>query len=216
MNKRLLWVSASLIAAFTLTGCTRSVALFNGQNLDGWKPYLEDQSIDPATVWSVQDGVIHCKGKPNGYIRTTTDYSNYHLHVEWRWTGEPSNSGVLLHSIGPDQLWPLCVEAQLMHEHAGDFVTLQKGSAITVNGRRYQPPEDAIYKIIPKQTDSTENPPGQWNSYDIVCKDDMIELYVNGTLQNSATKSNLTAGAICLQSEGTAIEFRNITLKPQE
>lgn len=214
MKKGLMLLSVSLLAAMTLSGCSRQVALFNNENLDGWKPYLEDQTLDPATVWSVQDGVIHCQGKPNGYIRTTEDYSNYQLHVEWRWTGEPSNSGILLHATGDDKLWPLCVEAQLMHEHAGDLVTLQKGSAITVNGQRHQPPEGQIHTIIDKQHDSTENPPGQWNSYDILCKDDTIRLTVNGTLQNSATESNLTSGAICLQSEGTAIEFRNITLKP--
>ncbi|MHC4233413.1 MAG: 3-keto-disaccharide hydrolase, partial [Planctomycetota bacterium] len=55
---------------------------------------------------------------------------------------------------------------------------------------------------------------GEWNSYDILCKDNTIQLTVNGILQNTATESTLVAGAICLQSEGSPIEFRNIKLTP--
>ena len=196
-----------------LSGCSSEIHLFNGQNLDNWKPFLEESDIDTASVWTVQDGMLRCEGKPNGYIRTVDEYSDYKLHLEWRWVDEPSNSGILLHTSGDDKLWPLCVEAQLMHENAGDFVTIQNGSAITVNGKRYSPPEDKFYRIIPKQHKSSEHPPGQWNHYDILCKGDTIQLTVNGIFQNSAVESTLTSGAICLQSEGTPIEFRNIRLK---
>jgi hypothetical protein len=102
-----------------MSGCASETSLLNGENLDNWKPYLENSDVDPAAVWSVQDGVLRCEGKPSGYIRTTGEYSNYKLHVEWRWADEPSNSGILLHTTGEDKLWPLCVEAQLMHENAG-------------------------------------------------------------------------------------------------
>jgi hypothetical protein len=197
-----------------LSGCATETSLFNGRNLDNWKPYLENSDVNPAAVWSVQDGVLRCEGKPSGYIRTTEEYSNYKLHVEWRWVDEPSNSGILLHATGEDKLWPLCVEAQLMHENAGDFVTIQNGSAITVNGERHSPPADLFYKIISKQHNSSEYPPGQWNHYDIVCKGSSIQLTVNSVLQNTAAKSTLTSGAISLQSEGSPIEFRNIRLEP--
>ena len=195
-----------------LTGCAKKIALFNGQNLDGWKPVSENPGTRPSDVWSVRDGVLRCEGTPSGYIRTINDYSNYKLHLEWRWPDKPTNSGVLLHTNGEDKIWPLCVEAQLMHENAGDYVAMQEGSVITVNGELHFPPADIIYKIVPKQHNSSENPSGQWNSYDILCKNDGIQLTVNGILQNTATKSNLTAGSICLQSEGSPIEFRNITL----
>ena len=197
-----------------LSGCAEKIALFNGQNLDGWRPILGNPDTSPSDVWSVRGAILRCEGKPNGYIRTVNDYSNYKLHLEWRWTDTPTNSGVLLHTNGEDKIWPLCVEAQLLHENAGDFVTIQEGSAITVNGQQHSPPADKFYKIVPKQHNSSENPIGQWNSYDILCKNDMIQLNVNGVLQNTATRSNLTAGSICLQSEGSPIEFRNITLTP--
>ena len=212
MIKRIVCCLMGISIGLFVSGCVSETSLFNGRNLDNWKPYIEDSDVDPVTVWSVQDGVLRCEGKPSGYIRTTEGYSNYKLHVEWRWPEKPSNSGILLHTTGEDKVWPLCVEAQLMHENAGSFVTIQNGSAITVNGERHFPPADKFYKIVSKQHESSEHPAGQWNSYDIVCKGNTIQLSVNGVLQNTATESTLTAGAICLQSEGSPIEFRNIML----
>ena len=37
---------------------------------------------------------------------------------------------------------------------------------------------------------------------------------VNGDLVNHATNCSVTSGAICLQSEGALIHYRNIQLKP--
>ncbi len=212
--KRLTVLCCAATLLCVLSGCAQKIALFNGQNLEGWQPVLAKADADPADIWSVQDGVLRCEGNINGYIRTKKEYSNYMLHLEWRWADKPTNSGVLLHINGADKIWPLCVEAQLMHKNAGDLVTIQDGSNITVNGEKHFPIGGKVYKIISKKGDSSEKPPGQWNSYDIVCKDDSIQLTVNGVLQHTATKSSLTAGTIGLQSEGSPIEFRNITLKP--
>ena len=67
---------------------------------------------------------------------------------------------------------------------------------------------------VPKKEDSSENPPGQWNSYDILCHGGTIINRVNGILQNTSTKATETSGWICLQSEGSPIEFRNIYIEP--
>src|SRR3712207_8364217 len=39
----------------------------------------------PEDVWSVEKGIIICKGKPNGYIITEKEYGDYVLELEWRW-----------------------------------------------------------------------------------------------------------------------------------
>jgi len=212
--RRILTGMGCLAAALVMGGCTQRVALFNGENLDGWKTYVQDDAAEPEAVWSVHDGVLHCKGTPTGYIRTVESYSDYILELEWRWPEEPTNSGVLLHTIGEDKIWPQCIEAQLKHQNAGDLVTIQPGSIITVNGVRYQPEGESIFKIVPKKDSSSENPVGQWNHYKIVCKGETIDLYVNGVHQNRAFNVWPSAGAICLQSEGSPIEFRNIVLTP--
>jgi len=202
-----------LAAAALLSGCSRSVALFNGQTLDGWTTYVQDDSVNPATVWSVQNGVLRCEGKPNGYIRTTGSYSNYILQLEWRWPDTPANSGVLLHATGEDKIWPQCIEAQLKHLSAGDMVAIQPGSTVTVNGVMHQP-EGSIFKIVNKRLPTSEKFEGHWNRYNIVCRGNTIDLYVNGVHQNSAVDAQPSEGAIGLQSEGGPIEFRNIVLTP--
>jgi hypothetical protein len=36
-------------------------------------------------VWKVEGGKLRCSGVPNGYIRTTADYEDVVLNLEWRW-----------------------------------------------------------------------------------------------------------------------------------
>ncbi len=43
-----------------------------------------------------------------------------------------------------------------------------------------------------------------------------LRLYVNGLYQNYLTECWETPGKICLQSEGSQMEFRNIVLLPIE
>ncbi len=194
----------------------KKTPLFNGKDLDGWIRFSPDDKSGADKkwtvdgVWSVRDGVIRCEGVPNGYIRTTESYANYKLHIEWRWPGKPTNSGVLLHCAGIDMTWPRCVEAQLMHRNAGDFWLLNH-STIRSDGKQIGPKPYANAK---KRNPSNEKPLGQWNSYDIICDGKSVTLFVNGLLQNKGTDADPSSGPICLQSEGSPIEFRNIYLEP--
>jgi len=204
MKKRLLWLSSAVLFAMILSGCTQQTKLFNERNLEGWETFLGDLDTNPATVWSVQDGVLRCEGMPYGYIRTVNEYSNYELHLEWRWADKPSNSGVLLHITGEDNVWPKSIEAQLMHQNAGDLLALGTSfGEFNVGGH------------IPKQHKTNEKEPGQWNAYDIICQNDTITLYVNGLLQNTVANTSVSCGKIGLQCEGSPIEFRNIVITPK-
>lgn len=206
------------LIAFPLltTACNteEKIELFNGNNLNNWTIFLPD-SINHKDVFRVENGVIYDGGIPNGYIRTNEEYSSYKLHVEWRWLEEPKNSGVLLHVTGEDMIWPNAIEAQLMSGSAGDFVLIGKGAGLTVNDTaRIIESEQNRYKVIPKMKDSSENNPGEWNTYDIRVSESSIELKVNGVLQNKGSKPTKTKGKILLQAEGGPMEFRNIYLIP--
>jgi len=184
--------------------------LFDGKTFNGWVRHLRGGGNVDET-WAVKPGgVLACTGKPAGYIRTTEGYANYKLHVEWRWLDKPTNSGVLLHRAGIDRTWPTCVEAQLMHQNAGDFWLLSH-SSIKVDGKPIGPKPFANVK---KKHPSNEKPEGQWNTYDIVCDGGTVKLTVNGLLQNEGTDAEPSSGPICLQSEGSPIEFRNVYLEP--
>jgi hypothetical protein len=209
------------VALFTLStfllACSsdKKVMLFNGKDLDNWIFFTENEEVEPGDVFWVEDGVIHTSGQPNSYIRTRESYSNFKLHVEWRWTGEPTNSGVLIHVRGKDMIWPLAIECQLMHENAGDVVCIGEGSGITIRDTTYLiTPGDRRYHIIGKSEKTSENQPGEWNSYDITSQDGNLEALVNGVLQNQGTGMTLREGYILLQAEGSPIQFRNIYLEP--
>jgi hypothetical protein len=60
---------------------------------------------------------------------------------------------------------------------------------------------------------SNEKPAGEWNSFDITCKGNTVEIKVNGLLQNVATNCSLTKGGIGLQAEGSKIQFRNLWIE---
>lgn len=178
--------------------------LFDGKTMAGWVMFLPDPNADPTKTWQVKDGVIHCTGEPAGYIRTDKKYKNYRLQLEWRWAGKPGNSGVLLHVQDKDEVWPKSIEAQLMHENAGDFWV--------IGGTDFKEHVDKDDRRVPKKNKSSEKKPGEWNQYDIWCKGDTIKVYVNGVLQNEATECTVSEGYIALQSEGAPIEFRNIRI----
>jgi hypothetical protein len=212
MRKSLLLLMAVFsIGLLLFNNCAKKpVPLFNGKDFTGWEFVLSTDTVKAEDVWSVKEGVVHCTGVPNGYMRTTQDYNDYILTLDWRWVERESNSGVLLHAQAPYQVWPLCIECQLQAGNAGDFVLIGAG-AITVNDSLYN--NTGQFMVIAKMQNSNEKPVGQWNSYKIICKGDEITCFVNGTLQNSCTRASLTSGKICLQSEGAPIEFRNIRLE---
>lgn len=183
------------------------ISLFNGKDLTGWKPFIPDFGA-PASVWSVNDGVLVCSGNPAGYIRTEKDFTNFILKLEWRWPEgkNPGNSGVLLRMQGPDKVWPRSVEAQLQSGSAGDFWNIDDFQMTTdparTNGRNT------------KKTAAAERPVGEWNEYEIIVNDGDVILRVNGQEVNRATNVAVLPGKICLQSEGAEIHFRNIRIVP--
>jgi hypothetical protein len=178
------------------------VQLFNGKDLSNWVFYLKDQSVDATKVFTVKDGVIHITGDPFGYMRTKEIYSDYRLHVEWRWPSEATNSGVFVHGQEPDAIWLKCIECQLMAGNAGDFVCM--------NGADISERTDKSKAVVKKMAESNEKPVGEWNTMEVTCKGNTVEVYVNGLLQNKGTNANITSGSICLQSEGKDIQFRNV------
>ncbi len=182
----------------------KKIILFNGKNLKNWEFNLRDHAVDPAKVFTVSNGVIRISGNPFGYMRTKKVYSDYLLHVEWRWPAEPTNSGIFIHAQLPDTIWPMCIECQLKSGNAGDFVCM--------NGADMNERTDKSKRAINKLADSSEKKPGEWNVAEIKCSGNTIEVRINGVLQNKGTGLNIHSGHICFQSEGKEIEFRNVWL----
>jgi hypothetical protein len=182
--------------------------LFNGRDFEGWTFSQIDPAVKPEAVWSVVDGVVVCKGRPPGVMRTVREFENYELTLEWRWApgGKPGNSGVLIHCSKPREIfiWPKSVEVQLGHGNAGDFWMI--GESLKTAGSEPQG------RRLVKQSVANEKPPGEWNTARIRCDGGEVSVWINGKLMNEGSELTATKGAICLQSEGGEVHFRKIEL----
>ena len=199
---------AAVAFSALMTSCTggaEKVQLFNETDFSGWEFILAEGSDVPAAeVFTVKDGNIHVAGQPFGYMRTSSKYADYTLHVEWRWVGEGTNSGIFQRVQDGDKLWPNAIECQLCSGKAGDFVML--------GGSKIEEMECVEEYPVFERVGDYEKPVGEWNVAEIVCKGNKITVYVNGKLQNECTCDS-TEGYIALQSEGGPLEFRNVYIE---
>ena len=199
-----IFLSAAVIMAifFSCGGSSDKSELFNGKDLSGWECFVDPSSDVPASdVYSVVDGNIRIAGQPFGYLRSAEKYGDMTLHAEWRWVGEGTNSGLFVRVQDRDMLWPNAIECQLCSGKAGDFVMLGGSKIREIECVEEFPVKDRVGDF--------ENPVGEWNVAEVVCKGNKITVYINGKLQNECTCDS-TEGYIALQSEGGPLEFRNI------
>jgi hypothetical protein len=203
----LLALAAGAQEAITPTG---HLELFNGKDATGWTYFMRSNSA-PENTWSIRDGLIHCTGKPTGYMRTEKRYADCRVTVEWRFV-KPGNTGVCVFmqdraaNASPNQVWPHCVECQGMHDHQGDF-WLQGGAKCN---EPFNLGKNGIKMLQP----SAEKPVGEWNTYQSICRSNTVEIVVNGTSMNKVTGCDVSSGYIGLQSEGAEIEVRKVSLDP--
>lgn len=209
----LLFVCALCSATSALA---EQIALFNGRDLSGWTVYVDGDGVASEEAWSVDNGVIRASGVGKGYLHTDRAHADYVLTLDWRWpegdAGGRANSGVLLHIVGPDTLWPKSIEAQLKTGRAGDFASFS--DARSDNEIVSRNPGGASTGRLPRPGESAEKPVGEWNTYRITARGGELVLEVNGREVNRLTGVTPSGGHIGLQSEGHAIEFRNISLEP--
>jgi hypothetical protein len=181
--------------------------LFNGKDLSEWN-FVVDKNSEPADkVFTVHDSVIHIKGTL-GYMYTKEKHSDYVLHVEWRWPSEATNSGIFVLIEDPQKPFPNGIECQLSAGNAGDLVLLG-GS----NLEEYKTPPEGrpAFPVLKKTNPSNEKTVGEWNHANIFVQDGVINVFINGVHQNTAT-NKVKSGHIGLQSEGKDIQFRNVTI----
>jgi len=121
----------------------KAVRLFNGVDLSGWQHWLVDtRRADPRRVFTVTNGLLRISGDGLGYLRTERAYENYRLIVEFKWgktnsawgdrIGQARDSGIFLHSIGPDGnsedgqgAFRAAIECNLFEGATGDLLLIR-------------------------------------------------------------------------------------------
>lgn len=217
----------SVMLGFLLLGCQQestSIDLFNGTDLTGW--HVDVPEMDSVTTarnpFIVRDGKLVSLGTPEGHLITDAVYSNYRLEVTYRFVDEPGNCGVLVHASTPRALYgmfPKSIEAQMMHENAGDFWVIVEDIEVADMVERRGPEEEwgiteGKRRRILNLTDGSENPLGEWNTMTIEAVEDEITVWVNGDLVNYGFGSTAREGQIAVQAEGAEVEFMSLLLTP--
>lgn len=196
------------------------VALFNGKDLSGWTAVADHDvtggysATEPT--WFVKDGTILTTGTPFGYLRTKRgDFGDFLLHVEYRWWRETEkpNSGVFVRLAAERGTFiPTCLENQLCRGAMGDVLGLAGLRFAGFEPRSPYDPAQALSGITKasRKGADVERPFGEWNVLEVELKGDTLVNRVNGVELNRLSGISVARGAIALQAEGGAIQFRNV------
>ncbi len=179
-----------------------------------------DEGTEVRNPFIVRDGKLVSLGDPRGHLITDAEYENYKLDIDYRFSGEPGNCGVLLHASTPRALYdmfPQSIEVQMMHENAGDFWCIVEDVEVPNMEVRRGPKEnwgitEGKERRIKNLTDDSENPIGEWNNMTIECRGDSIKVWIIGDLVNEGFNSTAIRGHIVLQAEGAEVEFKKVEL----
>ncbi|SHM78673.1 HEAT repeat [Cyclobacterium lianum] len=193
-------------------------ALFNGENLDGWKGVFSNP-IQRATMsesaykreqnkanemmekgWKAEDGLLVFLGEGQN-IAATKDYGDFEMFVDWKIT-EDGDAGIYLRGTPQVQIW----------DPARTDVGAEVGSGGLYNNQKHPS----------KPLKLADNPVGEWNTFHIKMQGEKVTVYLNGelvvdevTLENywDREQSIFPEGQIELQAHGTYVAYRDIYIR---
>lgn len=177
-------------------------------------------------TWSWADGVLHCTGKPVSVMRTTKQYTNFELVCQWMHEKAGGNSGVFVWAT------PESIERLTAAGKPG----LPKGIEVQVLDLAYGQPKPADWytshgDVFPVGVKMKPFPPlspngsrsfpsknlsrghGQWNHYYIRAINGEVRLWVNGEEVSGGNECDPRIGYLCLESEGSPMQFRNLRIR---
>ena len=191
--------SLLLALGFSLQGkAPDTIALFNGQNLDGWV-------IENNGQFSVADGVIKLD-KGVGWLRSSQTFADFTLIMEFRFLEEGANSGIFVRT-GPtsnddENGWPdNGYQVQCMDTLEGQYPLAHM---IPYGAPDFESESDieALKRVY--------RPAGEWQTYEITCRGEAMAIRLNGALITTCTSIKNLSGHIGIQGEHGLLEFRRI------
>jgi Domain of Unknown Function (DUF1080). len=172
----------------------KPIELFNGKDLSGWRPLLENKKLD----WTVQDGVLkNAAGTPT--IVTQQKFWDFKLHAEYR-LGAKSNSGIGLRGRYEVQIFDDYGQPASMHGNGALY-------------SRIQPSENASKPAGEWQTfDITLV--GNMVTVVLNGKTVIDHKEIEGLTAIAIDPNESEPGPIVIQGDHGAVEFRKLTLTP--
>jgi hypothetical protein len=200
----------------------------------GWRTLTGDDFVavngSPDT-WTWKGGSVHCTGQPVGVTRTKTPVTNFELVARWKHLKSAGNSGIFvwapesaLKGLRPGHLPPGGIEVQVLdHGYATQYekATGKKGDWFTTNGDVFAVGASRMRPFPPLSPDGSRSFPrknlskgvGEWNHYYVRAINGEIRLWVNGEEVSGGNHIEPRSGYLCLESEGSPVEFQNIRIR---
>ncbi len=187
--------------------------LFDGESLKGWAVTERPEG------WTVENGLLICKGITTGYLFTLKKYENFILELEYR-AAPKANSGIFFR--WSDLTDPVHTGLEMQIWDTYDHKEMVKNSS------------GALYDLVAPSVNAVK-PAGEWNTARVKCDGSLIELTLNGIVVVEADidqwdtpgknpdgtdnkfkyawKDMPRLGHIGLQDHQGYVEFKNIKIK---
>ncbi|WP_432933166.1 ThuA domain-containing protein [Microbispora sp. CA-135349] len=177
---------------------TGYTTLYNGST-NGWT------QAGPGSFTN-SDATLTSQGGMGMLWYNAKEFGSYSLKLDWRMTGD-SNSGVIVGfpaTSDPQTALDTGYEVQIDATDTADKTT------------------GAIYGVKSADIaarDAALNPPGQWNTYELLVEGERLQVFLNGSKINDFTNTDparsLQQGYIGIQNHGSGnvVAYRNIRIK---
>ena len=200
----------------------------------GWRTLTEQDFVDvngdPET-WTWKEDQLFSTGKPIGVLRSRETFKNFEMVIQWRHLRAAGNSGVFvwvpleaLETLKPGDLPEYGIEVQMLdHGYTEQYESRsgKKGDWFTTNGDIFPVGESKLTPFAPTSPNGARSFPrkqlsngvGEWNHYYVRAINGEIRLWVNGEEVSGGTGADPAVGHLCMEAEGSAIEFKNFRIR---
>jgi type 1 glutamine amidotransferase len=176
---------------------TGYTTLYNGSTT-GWS------QAGPGAFTNT-DATLTSTGGMGLYWYSAKQFTNYSLKLDWRLAGD-DNSGVFIGFPASTDPWSAVNNGYEIQIDATDAADRTTGSVYTFKAADIAARDAAL------------NPPGEWNTYELLVEGERLQVVLNGVKINDFTNTDPVrslAGHIGLQNHGDGDDasFRNIRIK---
>jgi hypothetical protein len=193
--------------------------LFDGQTTRGWHSFKKETF--PEKCWAIEDGCLHCLGKPGGDIVSDAQLDQFELQWEWK-LATNGNSGVK-YFVTDSRNEALGHEYQMIDD-------VRELDAVKGEGKRLTA---SFYDVLKPAVKTPVNPPSEVNRSRIVVRNIHVEHWLNGVkvleyecgseatkaavakskFKNTAGFGERVKGHILLQDHNSQVWFRNVKIR---
>ena len=182
-------------------------SLFNGRDLAGW--------TGAADNYEVVDGAIQCKAGKGGVLRTTEEYADFVVRLEFKVPAGGNNGLAIRYPGQGDPAYTGMTELQVLDNEAEKYAKLDP--------RQYH---GSAYGMAPAHR-GYQRAAGEWNYQEVTVKGSTIKVELNGSviLDTDLSKvteyagkkehpgKDLAKGFFGFAGHGDAVAFRKIAIK---